>query len=591
DFRYLATHLNMGFSCGSIYRRDRRTARTSLRVQLDFEKANPNCRSQLLDPDGTFTHYYGGSSGTIENVSRYQRLRFEGVWDGVAVEYEGLLRGITMRFHVRSVAELRLVRLSSEGLSASGDSLVSTLGSFRISASQSGSESRSESRPVPVEARYEQGAVTFWAPSANPMLPIELTLDMPVDVEDDPVVAGWDANYSRDNEGNLYFTARTTNYAVFAPRPSGALALCAYSFQATECSDSYLAAFDKDGKLRYLVYFRGEREDLATGLHVDGGGNVFVSGSTYSRDFVTTPGSVQTAYRGPEEMRPRFRSYSGGDGFVLKIHGPTGGLIWSTLIGTQADDDARLLGVDADGRPWLWVSSLGSDLPLRGEPILANAPCCDRLMSLSEDASTIRFSHAAPLGAFALSPSGTGYLLVTSGQPTPHVTVTRISSAGLREFETALPPEPFPPILASRGDEGVWVISSGAPGMYGGWDLHAIDSKGELVSWDAAGAGKDVWLTSSRIHRIPVTENAVISTPCEACTGPACAECSGLLRVDGTGVRFATYLPFRATIVARDASRLFLAADSRTRSQQIYVLDEADGSTASDAQSCRIAAR
>ena len=74
-------------------------------------------------------------------------------------------------------------------------------------------------------------------------------------------------------------------------------------------------------ELVYATFLGGSSDDVASAIAVDGAGRAYVTGSTSSTDFPTTPGAFDTSYNG------------GGDAFVAKLN-PTGsGLVYATFLG------------------------------------------------------------------------------------------------------------------------------------------------------------------------------------------------------------------------------------------------------------------
>jgi uncharacterized protein (TIGR03437 family) len=60
-------------------------------------------------------------------------------------------------------------------------------------------------------------------------------------------------------------------------------------------NDAFLAKFDPSGKLILSGYLGGSDRESAAGVAVDTSGNIYVVGATASKDFPTTPGAYQTA--------------------------------------------------------------------------------------------------------------------------------------------------------------------------------------------------------------------------------------------------------------------------------------------------------
>ncbi|MBL8233697.1 MAG: SBBP repeat-containing protein, partial [Bryobacterales bacterium] len=373
-FRYVLGHLTMGFGCDGVY-----GGRTPLRPpsEIRFVDARTSCSAEASESDGTFTRFYRGGE-SIGPLPRYRVLRFRDVWPGVSLEYRANDSSLTARFELRTAADLRVIRLSAQSILPGSNTISTNLGVWRISASQ-GNE-------VAVSARLDSLGVHFLAPAANPSLPMTLTMEVPVTIPTWSTRVFAAPQAIADAAGNWYFAGTTTVYSEADENSS----ICIEGGLTNHCPDAFVAMFDSKGAFRYAVYLLGSRYEQTGSIRTDLDGNIYVAGWTYSRDFPTTVGAIQTQYQGPDEMRPVSRVYRGGDGFVAKIHGPTGGLIYSTLIGGKGEDTIQSLAVDTSGQTYLSMNSNMADLPLAGEAVTSAPHCCGRLMSISEDGSRIR---------------------------------------------------------------------------------------------------------------------------------------------------------------------------------------------------------
>jgi hypothetical protein len=97
--------------------------------------------------------------------------------------------------------------------------------------------------------------------------------------------------------------------------------------------------------LVYSTYLGGTGDEAGvafdgiTSIAVDPDGNIYVTGTTASTDFPTTPGADRT-------------SGGGLDVFVTKLS-PAGAVVYSTYLGGPCDDVARDIAVDAGGNAYV----------------------------------------------------------------------------------------------------------------------------------------------------------------------------------------------------------------------------------------------
>jgi len=95
-----------------------------------------------------------------------------------------------------------------------------------------------------------------------------------------------------------------------------------------------------DPVLSYATYLGSSDIDQATGIAVDGSGNVYVAGDTLSTTFPTTTGAYATTLAG---------GTSTGDAFVSKLSADGSTLLYSTYLGGNGDEDAWHVAVDGAG--------------------------------------------------------------------------------------------------------------------------------------------------------------------------------------------------------------------------------------------------
>ncbi len=105
--------------------------------------------------------------------------------------------------------------------------------------------------------------------------------------------------------------------------------------------DVFVTKLNASGSaLVYSTYLGGSAQDSASGITVDGSGDAYVTGNTYSTNFPTTPGSLQPVM-------------GAGPAFVSELN-PTGSaLVYSTYLGGSATAYANGIAVDSSGNAYV----------------------------------------------------------------------------------------------------------------------------------------------------------------------------------------------------------------------------------------------
>jgi hypothetical protein len=152
-------------------------------------------------------------------------------------------------------------------------------------------------------------------------------------------IGGSDGDYGNaiavDGSGNAYVTGRTssTDYDV----TPGA-------FQTTNGGvvDVFVTKLNATGTaLVYSTYMGGSDIDEGNAIAVDGGGNAYVTGYTYSTNYDVTPGAFQTTFGGYTDV------------FVTKLNATGTALVYSTYIGGSEGDLGYGIAVDVGGNAYV----------------------------------------------------------------------------------------------------------------------------------------------------------------------------------------------------------------------------------------------
>lgn len=118
-------------------------------------------------------------------------------------------------------------------------------------------------------------------------------------------------------------------------------------------SDAFLTKLNAAGSaLVFSTFLGGSGTDQANGVALDGGGNIFVTGSTYSWDFPLSQ-AVQTANAGLQ------------DAFLVSYAPAGSSLRFSTFWGGSGADEALAVAIDSTGSPVFVGRTLSYNFPLK----------------------------------------------------------------------------------------------------------------------------------------------------------------------------------------------------------------------------------
>ena len=152
-----------------------------------------------------------------------------------------------------------------------------------------------------------------------------------------------------DTAGNAYVTGWTFSTAF--PTTPGA-----FDTSPNGDFDAFVTKLDATGSaLLYSTYLGGSGQDLGSSIGVDTAGNTYLTGSTRSTNFPTTPGSFDTTLTG------------GADAYVTKLNAiGSAPLVYSTYLGGNDVDEGIGIALDAAGNAYLTGLTFSTDFATPG---------------------------------------------------------------------------------------------------------------------------------------------------------------------------------------------------------------------------------
>lgn len=211
-----------------------------------------------------------------------------------------------------------------------------------------------------------------------------------------------------DAAGNAYIAGSTESpdFPVTANAFQREHRSCSTSNGITLCSKAaFVAKLDPSGNtLAYATFLGGTDSfaaSVATALAVDSAGHAYVTGATTATDFPTTRGVVQPE---PGE-RLCFREVC-SDAFVTKLN-PTGsGLVYSTYLFGESQDEGVAIAVDTDGSAVIAGSTVSRYFPAV-DAFQPRPGAFEDAFVAKLNADATRFAYASYLGGTVVADNAT----------------------------------------------------------------------------------------------------------------------------------------------------------------------------------------
>jgi hypothetical protein len=207
-----------------------------------------------------------------------------------------------------------------------------------------------------------------------------------------------------DGSGNAYVTGFTAS----ADFP----AVNAKYRQLWGPVDAFVFKLSSDGQMvRYSTYLGGHAYDLGEGIAVDGSGNAYVTGTTYSTDFPT----VNAKY---------LQLWGGSDAFIFKLSSDGQTVRYSTYLGGNGYDLGAGIAVDESGNAYVIGDTTSADFPtVNAKYHQLQGPRDAFVFKLSSDGQTVRYSTY--LGG---NGNDSGFGIAVDGSGNAYVTGTTASA-------------------------------------------------------------------------------------------------------------------------------------------------------------------
>jgi uncharacterized protein (TIGR03437 family) len=282
-------------------------------------------------------------------------VAYRDLYSGIEPAFVSSPAGVTLQLRIAPNASLQGFAMEVAGarsvnVAATADGGLSLLGSivtFKI-APPEGWQTIGGQR-ITISARFvvEGNKVSLMTGEHDRAAPLTIECKLPVL---SPLVTSV-TSMATDSAGNIYLTSSVSAVPV-EPFPAN---VCARGDvgNVTLCGDGLVLKLDATGQPLWLTYLQGSNHDWTNHLQVDGAGDPYVAGSTYSSDFPVTAGSFQSAHAGPSDIVQRRNLFPGGDLFVTKLDRQSGMPVYSTFAGSSQSETPHDFALGSDGVAYL----------------------------------------------------------------------------------------------------------------------------------------------------------------------------------------------------------------------------------------------
>jgi hypothetical protein len=289
------------------------------RIDFQYLNTSSNTKTELSNLNKDYINYYLDSNEKgITNVKTAKELLIHDLYNKIDLKYYFKEANLEYDFIVKPNGNINDIKIKIDGskslkIDKAGNLIISTINGDLV-----------QNKPI---AWQENKIIeTKWVIRNDDVGLIIEAYDHSKTLIIDPLVKQWGTYYmwgnsdnssiSRDSLNNLIFSSYTNN--------TNSLLITSGSYQTTIQGgiDVLISKFNSLGNRLWSTYFGGNNGEDNTSNCTDKNGNIYITGSTYSTNGISTANSYLTSY--PSGIYQS--SY-------LSKFNSNGLLIWSTYIG------------------------------------------------------------------------------------------------------------------------------------------------------------------------------------------------------------------------------------------------------------------
>lgn len=373
-----------------------RTAPSVVRMRLEGATRQPAPTLEGLEPQPGVSNYLRGNDPTQWRtaVPHYARVKYSAVYPGIDLVYYGNPQQLEYDFVLAPGADPNQIALTFEGaegirLAENGDLILSVGGGELVQQAPRIYQEIAGERRV-VDGRYRLKTDTT-APDALPRIGFEVaSYQADVALVIDPVLAysTFAGGSGEDGYGgSIAVDAAGNVYVTGSTTSRNFPILNAFDRSTNGDRDAFILKLNGRGQLVYSTYFGGSGDDDGNAIAVNNAGNAYITGWTGSVDIPTFNAFDRTG------------DY--GDAFVVKLNVAGNALVYATYLGGREGDGGEGIAVDSAGYAYITGTTRSRDFPIRN--------AFDRSLGGSADAFVVKLNRAGNALIYATYLGGGGF--------------------------------------------------------------------------------------------------------------------------------------------------------------------------------------
>jgi hypothetical protein len=299
-------------------------------MELLFENASDKLAIKSEEETGETSNYYLSlCPDGITGVKNYQKIIYENIYENIDLVFYSNEQGLKYDFIVKPGGKVEDIKLRYKDIDK-----IKLLENGNLEISNPLGK-LTENKPFSYQNNKKEIKSSYKLKGRTISFQID-NYDKSKNLIIDPSIV-WSTYYegnfadhayavATDKDGNVYLAGTT-----MSPKD---LSFSGFQNVFGGIQDAFLVKFNSTGQRLWATYYGGDGSDFGYSVATDAKGNVFITGTTFSK--------TNIAFKGFQN------NFGGGncDAFLVKFNS-SGQRLWATYYGGDASDDGRNVTVDS----------------------------------------------------------------------------------------------------------------------------------------------------------------------------------------------------------------------------------------------------